>query len=218
MNTIGCTCPTKIADEQLNHCSSFGYLQQILDTLKEASCCIWISFGFRFAFGNNFNQGQPWVNTRRSEACPHMWSLWCAGICMAAPSKYSWHRCRLQDASGNSVVILRASDNQGAVFLGLRQVWKLFSSPSLSYGSFSSRAAQCGKLYPTSPMDRVRMFRLGAIGTHASAAKLASLTTALKTLRWFSCSVAMQQRIQGLRDMPWPDEWPGASHPSKACI
>ena len=114
---------------------------------------------------------------------------------------YTWHRCRLQDANGNSVVVVRASDNQGAVFLGLRQLWQLFASPSLSYGSFFSRAAQCGKLYPTSPMDRIRMFRLGAIGTHASAAKLTSLTTAFKTLRWFSCSTPMLGRIQTLRDL-----------------
>ncbi len=120
---------------------------------------------------------------------------------MAAPSRYTWHRCRLQNAQGSSVVVVRASDNQGSVFLGLRQVWKLFSSPSLSYGSFSARAAQTGKLYPTNPMDRTLMFRLGAVGTHASAAKLVSLTAAIRTLRWFSCPASMQDRLRLLRQL-----------------
>ncbi len=130
-----------------------------------------------------------------------MWGCFCADICMAASSRYTWHCRRLQNAQGSSVVVVRASNNRGSVFLGLRQVWKLFSSHSLSYGSFSARAAQFDKLYPTNPMDRTLMFCLGAVGTHASAAKLVSLTAAIRTLRWFSCPASMQDRLRSLRQL-----------------
>lgn len=114
-------------------------------------------------------------------------------------STYTWHRCRVQKADGASVVLLRAADKSGKVFFGLRQVWHLFAPAGLSYGQFFSRAQQVGKLWDTSPMDRVRMMRLGALGTHAVAAKLASMTVCVKTLSYFDCAATLCERLRALR-------------------
>ena len=114
-------------------------------------------------------------------------------------STYTWHRCHVQKADDASVVLLRAADKSGKVFFGLRQTWHLFAPAGLSYGQFFSWAEQFGKLWDTTPMDRVRMMRLGALGTHAVAAKLASMTVCVRTLSYFDCAASLCERLRALR-------------------
>ena len=80
-------------------------------------------------------------------------------------------------------------------------MWKTFVPLGVPYASFFSKVQEYGQVHKATPVERVLMFRLGAIEQQTTKAAFISLGAFIKALNFYSCPQAAQKNLQDLRNL-----------------